>query len=105
MSPDSPALIELVRRIIDLASPLRIIVFGSVARGDTREDSDIDLLVVMPEGVHRRRTAQELHRHIQDIKVPFDLLVATPSDLEKHRDNLGLVYRDILREGVEVYAA
>jgi hypothetical protein len=37
--------------------------------------------------------------------VPFDLLVATPEDLELHRDNPGLIYRTVLREGREVYAA
>jgi hypothetical protein len=33
------------------------------------------------------------------------VIVATPSDLEKHKDNIGLVYYTILREGKEVYAA
>jgi hypothetical protein len=37
--------------------------------------------------------------------VDFDLVVATPSDLEKHRDNIGLIYRNILQEGRELYAS
>jgi hypothetical protein len=37
--------------------------------------------------------------------IPFDPLVATPSDLQKHQRNIGLVYSTILREGIEVYAA
>jgi hypothetical protein len=37
--------------------------------------------------------------------VAFDIIVATPSDLERHKDNVGLIYRTLLREGKEVYAA
>lgn len=94
----------LVRQIVEAVQPLRILLFGSAARGEAGESSDLDLLVVMPEGVHRRKTAQELYRKIRDVGVAFDILVATPTDLERHRDNIGLIYRTILEEGREVYA-
>ena len=90
---------------VEAVHPLRIILFGSAARGDMGPNSDLDVLVVMPDGTHRRRTAQSLYRQITGLGVPFDILVATPADLEKHRDNIGLVYRTVLREGKEVYAA
>jgi predicted nucleotidyltransferase len=95
----------LVQRIVKEVHPLQIIVFGSAVSGKIHPDSDVDLLVVMPEGVHRRRTAQLLYRKIRGIDIPFDLIVATPADLEKHKDNIGLIYSTILREGKEVYAA
>ncbi len=95
----------LVRQIVEAVHPLRILLFGSAARGEAGPSSDLDLLIVMPDGVHRRKTAQELYRKIRDAGVAFDILVATPTDLEKHRDNLGLIYRTILEEGREVYAA
>jgi predicted nucleotidyltransferase len=96
---------DLVRRIVEAVHPLRIILFGSAARGGTTPDSDVDLLVVMPEGTHRRHTAQHLYRSICGVTIPFDVLVATRGDLERHRDNPGLVYRTILREGKTIYAA
>jgi predicted nucleotidyltransferase len=105
MQPNPEVVEQLVRRIIELVHPLRIILFGSAARGEMESDSDIDVLVVMPEGVHRRRTAQLLYRQIRGLGVPFDILVATPDDLERHKDNIGLVYQSILREGREVYVA
>ena len=105
MQSDPEVIEQLVRRIIEIVQPLRIILFGSAARGEMGPDSDIDVLVVMPEGVHRRRTAQLLYRQIRGLGVPFDILVATPDDLERHRDNIGLVYQSILQEGREVYAA
>ena len=105
MQSDPEVIEQLVRRIIEIVHPLRIILFGSAARGEMGSDSDIDVLVVMPEGVHRRRTAQLLYRQIRGLGVSFDILVATPDDLESHKDNIGLIYQSILREGREVYAA
>ena len=96
---------DLVHQIVARVGPLRIILFGSSATGTTRPDSDIDLLIVMPEGTHRRRTAQQLYLEIQNVPIAFDLVVATPADLERHRDNPGLIYRRILTEGRELYAA
>jgi predicted nucleotidyltransferase len=95
----------LVQRIIDEVHPLRIFVFGSAAKGMIGADSDVDILVVMPEGIHRRRTAQLLYRRIRGVGVPFDILVTTPNDLNRHKDNIGLIYRTILQEGKEVYVA
>lgn len=96
---------RLIEQVIATAKPLRIILFGSAARNESETAGDIDLLVIMPEGVHRRATAQSLYREIRGIGTPFDILVATPCDLEKHKDNIGLIYRTILEEGEEVYAA
>ena len=96
---------RLVRAIVERVDPLRIVQFGSAARGDGDSQSDIDLLAVVPDGTHRRQTALRLHREIMGIGVPFDLVVATQGDLEQHAENRGLVYRTALREGREVYAA
>ena len=104
MQPDPEIVDKLVRAIVELVHPLRILLFGSAARGEMNRGSDLDVLVVVPEGSHRRHTAQLLYRQISGIGVPFDILVATPNDLEKHKDNIGLIYRTILREGREIYA-
>lgn len=105
MLSNPKAIESLVQSIVEAVHPLKIILFGSYARGKTNPDSDIDILVVMPEGVHCRRTAQLLYRQIKGLGVPFDILVATPSDLEKHNDNIGLIYRSVLQEGREIYVA
>jgi predicted nucleotidyltransferase len=95
----------LIAQIVATVQPLRVILFGSAAKGVADADSDFDLLIVMPEGTHRRHTAERLYRTITDVTIPFDLLVATPGDLEKHRDNPGLIYRTVLEEGRTLYAA
>ena len=94
---------KLVDDVVKCVNPLRIILFGSAARGDQGAHSDIDLLVVVPEGVHRRRTAQKLYREITGLGVPFDIVVATPNDLERHKGNIGLIYKSALTEGKEIY--
>ena len=105
MVDSNEAIQRLVDGVVEAVHPLRIIVFGSWARNDAGAQSDIDLLVVMPDGTHRRRTSQALYRRIRGLGVPFDVLVATPTDLEIHKDAVGLIYRKVLQEGVEVYAS
>jgi uncharacterized protein len=103
---DLPRAIDyLVKAIVREVNPLRIILFGSASKGEANIDSDIDILVVMPDGVHRRQTAQLLYRKIIGVGYPFDILVSTPSDLEKHKNNIGLIYQTILNEGKDVYVA
>jgi uncharacterized protein len=104
MQPDQTVIQALVSQIVKAAQPLQVVLFGSGARGTMQPGSDIDLMVVMPDGTHRRKTAQRLYRAISGVKTPFDLLVATPDDLEKHKNNIGLIYRVVLQEGQVVYA-
>lgn len=105
MSANEQQVNELVRQIVEAVHPLRILLFGSAARGEAGPESDLDVLVVMPEGTHRRHTAQYLYRSIRGVTTPFDVLVATPDDLERHRNNPWLIYRDVLKEGRTLYAA
>jgi predicted nucleotidyltransferase len=107
MRPDTKQLDELVRFIAEAVHPLKIILFGSAARGEARPDSDIDVMVVMPEGTHRRRTAQDLHVLLYQARFPLavDIVVAWPEDLQKYADDIGCIYHRVLKEGREVYAA
>ncbi|MFH1440679.1 MAG: nucleotidyltransferase domain-containing protein [Candidatus Omnitrophota bacterium] len=96
---------QLVKSIVENVHPLKIILFGSAARGELSAGSDIDVLVVMPEDVHRRKIAQLLYRRITGVGLSFDIIVATPNDLLKYKDNIGLIYHTVLKEGKEIYAA
>jgi predicted nucleotidyltransferase len=102
----SPQLIDdLVKRIVDAAHPLRIILFGSAARGTLGPDSDLDVMVVMPNGTHRAKMVRQLYRQIAGFGFPVDIVVTTPEILAQHQDNLGLIYRTVQAEGREVYVA
>jgi uncharacterized protein len=98
------ALDEIVRRVVEVAEPERIILFGSVARGESRPDSDIDLLVVKA-GAHRRKLSQAIYRQLLGIGRSVDIVVVTPEDIERYRDAVGLVIRPALEEGRTIYAA
>ena len=105
MSTVVEAVDRLVEQIVAAVHPLRIVLFGSAARDEAGPDSDLDVLVVMPEGTHPGDTAQLIHQRLRRVGRPVDMVVATPSMLRRHRQNIGLVYKRILDEGKEIYAA
>jgi len=105
MKPNQKLLDELVKRIVAAVHPLRIILFGSAARGDMAPHSDLDVLIVMPDGVHRRKTAQYLYQQMLGFGFAKDLVVATQSDLVNYDNNPGLIYKQALSEGIELYHA
>ena len=96
---------ELVKRIVEEVHPIKVILFGSTARGEDREDSDIDVLVVMPDGTHRLDAMTRIYRALIGSKLPADIVVATASDMRVYADSSGLIYREALKDGVELYAA
>jgi predicted nucleotidyltransferase len=95
---------EIVRRIVAAVHPQKIILFGSAARGEMGPDSDVDLLVVK-SCRNRRETARRIRRKLIGVGVPKDIIVATPEDIERYKDTIGLIYRPALREGKVLYAA
>ena len=100
---DDPLVRDLVDRVVAEADPLRVILFGSRARGAARPDSDVDLLVVLPDGTDRRRAMARIssRRPVLDV----DVLVATPEVLDRHGADPGLIYGQALRSGRDVYVA
>ncbi len=105
MDVESTVIDDLIRRIVAAASPLRVILFGSAVRRENLIDSDIDVLVVVPNGTHRRHAAQAVYKQIIGFGRPVDVIVATEEDLEKYGDDYGMVFFPALREGREIYAA
>jgi predicted nucleotidyltransferase len=105
-TPDESTIQEIVQRIVEAVAPEKIILFGSAARGQMGDDSDLDLLVVKA-GVHRRRTAQTIGRHLIGVApgIPKDVVVVTPEDIARYSDTIGFIIRPALREGRVLYAA
>jgi predicted nucleotidyltransferase len=103
--PESGLLDEIVRRIVEVAAPESIILFGSAARGEWSPDSDIDLLVVKSDVEHRRMLAQKIHLHMYGIDAAIDIVVVTPEDIDYLRGKVGNVVAPAMNEGREIYAA
>ena len=95
---------EIVRRIVEVADPEKIILFGSAAREEMGPDSDLDFLVIK-SCKNRRKTARKIRRRLIGIGIPKDIIVATPEDIERYKDTIGLIYRPALKEGKVLYAA
>ena len=96
---------EIVRRIVEVAQPEQIILFGSAARGEMAPNSDVDLLVVKSDVVHRGRLAEAIYMNLIGVGQAVDIIVVTPEDIERYRDAIGLVIEPALREGKAIYAA
>jgi predicted nucleotidyltransferase len=95
---------EIVLRIVEVAKPEKIILFGSAAREEMGPDSDLDFLVIK-SCKNRRKTARKIRRRLIGIGIPKDIIVATPQDMERYKDTIGLIYRPALKEGKVLYAA
>jgi len=98
-----PCLPEIVERISRKFHPVKIILFGSWARGEAREDSDVDLLVVLPTVEHKRKTAIEVLRVLNGLPISKDVVVTTPQEIEERGRSVGYILRPALEEGRVIY--
>ena len=91
----------MTERIVREFDPLQIILFGSQARGDAAQDSDIDLLIVFEKlaDKDKRKTAVDIRVALADLPVAKDIVVTTPEELEHHRTRIGSVLRYAQQEG------
>ena len=91
-------------KIAEQFQPERIILFGSYAYGTPNEDSDVDLLVVMPfEGKSVRKSIEieaEVHQGF-----PMDLIAITPASLQSRLDSEDYFLREVVESGRVLYEA
>ena len=81
-----------------------MILFGSYARGAVGPNSDLDVLVIVDDGVANcRAESVRLRRALRGISMPIDIIVARRGDGERLRDMPGLLYETALREGQVAY--
>ena|SRR5258707_14257912 len=102
-TPQPPYLAEVVDRIAQRFNPVRIILFGSWARGEAKEDSDLDLLVVLRKVEHKRKTAIQIGNSLSNLPISKDIVVTTPEDIARYGKTVGDILRPALEEGKVVY--
>ncbi len=102
-APDEKKLSEIIRRIVEVAKPDKIIMFGSAVKGEMGPHSDIDLLVIKSGDIHRGHLTEEIYMNLFGVGQAVDVVVVTTEDVERYRDSFSLVIYPALREGKVVY--
>ncbi|MBI1802444.1 MAG: nucleotidyltransferase domain-containing protein [Chloroflexi bacterium] len=93
----------IVARILSIAQPERIILFGSRARGDARSDSDLDLLVIMPSQEPRHQRSAPFYRVLASLPIEVEVVVYTPDEVAEWQMVRGAFVTTALREGYVLY--
>lgn len=93
----------ICERLVRRFHPLRIVVFGSQARGNATDASDLDLLVVVPNGTAAKAVLTEMYESLADLPIGKDIVLATPSQIERYGTLVGAILKPALEEGVAIY--
>jgi len=96
---------EIIRRIVRVAQPERIILFGSAARGEMGLHSDVDLLVIKSGEFDQSLLVGDIYVNLHGVGQAVDVILVTPEQVERYRHTHCLVIAPALREGKEVYHA
>ena len=100
---DDALIEEIVRRVLSVAKPDKIILFGSSATGEMTPDSDIDLLIVEAGPIDRREEYVRIRQALGDMGYPFDILfIATPW-FEESKNVIGGIAYPAHKYGKVVY--
>jgi predicted nucleotidyltransferase len=92
--------IERAAELLQAAAPAAtVILFGSYARGEPREDSDLDFLVIEPELKARRKEMVRLRDVLRPLRVPVDVVVASRKAYDEWSDTPGTLLYKARQEG------
>lgn len=100
----SAALEEVVRRLVDLFTPERIYLFGSQERGEASEDSDYDVMVVVPESDQPPyKRAQKAYSVLWGVGIPVEVIVFTRDQFDRQSSIVASLAATVQREGRVLY--
>jgi len=99
------SLTKVVERLVQAASPARVIVFGSVATGTATTDSDLDLLVVIDDVADARAESIRLRAALGDVGMPVDVIVMSSARFEETKQVIGGIAYPANKYGRVVYEA
>ena len=94
---------EIIRRIVEVARPKQVILFGSAARGTTGPHSDLDFLIVKAGRYNSRKVAGAIYMRMRGIAQAIDLVIVTPKQVEEYRNSPFSVIYPAMKEGKVMY--
>ena len=96
---------EIIKRILDVTEPQRIILFGSAATGEMSKDSDIDLLVLESAPGDIRKESVRIRQAVRGLGYPFDIIVMAAERFEESKNVVGGVAYPANKYGKVIYEA
>ena len=81
----------------------QVILFGSYARGEANEQSDVDFLIIAESELPRFKRSRELYKLLRPYPFAMDLVVYTPREIERDKQLPGSFVSTVLRQGKTVY--
>jgi len=96
-------LADVVGCVLSVGNPQKIVLFGSRARGDSRPDSDLDLLIIEDSGLPRYRRSARYRRALCGLFPAKDVVVWTPDEVEEWREVPNAFITTVLAEGKVLY--
>jgi len=94
---------EVVERIVKNVQPEKVILFGSYAYGKPNEDSDLDILVIKESVLPRHERVKEIKKYLWGIKIPVDLIVYTPEEIDEWRGVKNSFINEVMEKGKVLY--
>jgi len=96
---------KIVRQILSVARPERIILFGSAVTGTMTADSDIDLLVIDRDFENQRQESIRLRSVLADVDIPVDVFAMSPERFAETKDIIGGLAYPANKYGKVIYEA
>jgi predicted nucleotidyltransferase len=105
MDREIPFLDQIVGTIVSRVEPDKIILFGSYARGDYRENSDIDILILKKGLKNERDITNSLYMDFfnKKIAIPVDIIAVDYDKYDKLNNDIGYIYKTVKQEGKVLY--
>jgi predicted nucleotidyltransferase len=94
---------EIVNKIASGYNPEKIILFGSYADGNPKEDSDLDLFVIKDTDLPRPQRAVQVRKLLYGSMIPIDLIVYTPKEINESKGNRYSFVYEVLNTGKTLY--
>lgn len=95
-----------MRRMVQVAHPSRVVLFGSAARRGTDAPRDADFLIISQRAVKSpRKESVRIRRALRGIAMPMDILLISEPQWQDAAIRPGLIYREALRDGKVIYDA